>query len=32
MHSRNAWFVRLVLLATSIACAGWKWDGGATPF
>jgi hypothetical protein len=31
MQSRNAWFVRLILLATSIACAGWKWDG-ANPF
>lgn len=29
MHS--TWFVRLMLLAVSAACAGWKWDG-STPF
>lgn len=27
MRQRNAWLVRLALLATSLACAGWKWDG-----
>jgi hypothetical protein len=27
MRHRNVWFVRLALLATSVACAGWKWDG-----
>jgi hypothetical protein len=28
MHQCNAWLVRLALLAASVACAGWKWDGG----
>ena len=29
MH--HPWFVRLLLLAGSAVCAGWKWDG-STPF
>jgi hypothetical protein len=27
MPRLNAWLVRLALLATSLACAGWKWEG-----
>jgi hypothetical protein len=28
MPRLNNWLVRIALLATSVACAGWKWDGG----
>jgi hypothetical protein len=28
MPHLNAWLVRLALLAASLACAGWKWEGG----
>jgi hypothetical protein len=27
MHRYAVWFVRLALVSTSIACAGWKWEG-----
>jgi hypothetical protein len=27
MPQLNVWFVRLALVAASLACAGWKWDG-----
>jgi hypothetical protein len=27
MSHLNVWLVRLALIATSLACAGWKWDG-----
>lgn len=29
MPKLNPWLIKLTLLATAIACAGWKWDGGA---
>jgi len=27
MPQLNVWFARLALVAASLACAGWKWDG-----
>jgi hypothetical protein len=27
MSQLNIWLVRLALVAASLACAGWKWDG-----
>jgi len=29
MQQLHVWFVRLALVAASLACAGWKWDGNA---
>jgi hypothetical protein len=29
MSQLNIWLVRLALVTASLACAGWKWDGGA---
>lgn len=29
MQQLNVWFVRLALIAASLACAGWKWEGTA---
>jgi hypothetical protein len=27
MHRFIVWSVRLALVTTSFACAGWKWEG-----
>jgi hypothetical protein len=27
MHFFTVWSVRLAVLSTSFACAGWKWEG-----
>jgi hypothetical protein len=29
MPKLNPWLIRLAVIAASVACAGWKWDGGA---
>lgn len=29
MQQLTVWFARFALVAASLACAGWKWDGGA---
>ena len=29
MQQLTVWFVRFAFVATSIACAGWKWDSSA---